>query len=100
MVIGKADGKIRAQAVGVVKAREVLIRHPRPAGLEVGQMGIPVGQGVFSIGSRRLENLVPKGVIGFVGVKIRIEELGPDGARYGGDEPRRLRGHHAVDIFF
>ena len=47
MVIGKADGKIRAQAVGIVKAREVLIRHPRPAVFEIREMLVPVGQGSF-----------------------------------------------------
>ena len=54
-------------------------------------MGIPIGQGIFSVRAGRLQDLIPEGVISLMGIKVRVEEFGPDGTRDSSDEPRRLR---------
>ncbi|CDF05225.1 unknown [Megasphaera elsdenii CAG:570] len=51
MAVRQAEGQVRPQAVGIMEAGEVLIRHPGPALLQLCQMGVPVGQGIGTVGA-------------------------------------------------
>ena len=69
----QADSQVRSQAVRIVQAGEMLVRHPGPALLQFAQMGVPIGQGIGTVGTGRLEDLLPQGFVGGGFVEVRIE---------------------------
>lgn len=58
----------------------MLVGHPRPAGFGGCFIDIPIGQGSFRRAGR-LQDLIPEGVASLMGIKVRVEEFGPDGTR-------------------